>query len=199
MKRVFVFILLLVSVCSSAKADDDLREEITLKRVGLAAEKRDSLGIAEEPPVLSPLRGIKNENGVLLWRLVFPYEYIFPETCELISVPSEFVTDLASIPAIARVRYNPADYAEAALVHDWLYALGVDGQRPKADKVFRELLIETGNTAQKAEELYRAVRAGGNSGYGLPNDYAFWDALAGTIISRDKKPVTPYKNASCDN
>lgn len=40
-------------------------------------------------------------------------------------VPRGFETDLASVPALARPLFNPADprYARAAVIHDYLLAL----------------------------------------------------------------------------
>jgi len=142
------------------------------------------------PPRLAPIRGAKRQ-GRLLWKnATRPYTYIDETLCRRIVVPVEFVTDFASVPNAARVTFNPADYAEAALVHDWLYAIGEEGMRADADLVFRNILREV-SSRPDAAILYRAVRMFGNDGYGLESDYAFHGDFRG-FYTPDDKPETGF-------
>jgi len=177
---------------------DDSADNLSLDRVGIAEEMAVSRGVGDLPPMLVPLRGPTNAQGVRLWWLMEDYEYVYEATCELVTVPKNFVTDLASIPAIARARHNPADFAEAALVHDWLYAVGPENTRPKIDQVFLALMLETNIEEGKAREVYRAVRIGGNDGYGKKEDFAFYDPEARRVRPGAEKPKDAFKKTICD-
>jgi len=142
------------------------------------------------PPALLPLRSGKRD-GRTLWALSDDYAYFSDRYCKFVVVPHGFVTDLASIPRLGRLAYNPANYAEAALVHDWLYAIGEPGKRTEADEMFRDILIETGR-ADSAQQLFRFTQAGGKSGYGLASDFAFWDRMEGVIDYAREKPSTGF-------
>lgn len=79
-----------------------------------------------------------------------------------IRVPSQFVTDFASVP-----RWIPLGYAmlggkgdEAAVIHDWLYSTQ-KYSREVADKVFEEALISLGYSAATVSLMYTGVSAGG--------------------------------------
>ncbi len=159
--------------------------DLELDFVGVAAEGRT---VDDEPPSLLPLRETLPKKA-RVWMLTDDYAYCFDETSELILVPSGFVTDLASIPVIARVAYNPADYAEAAVVHDYLYAIGEADWRKKSDRIFRAILRETNHSTRRAEVLFRAVRMGGESGYGLKDDWVFWDRQERRFLKDQPKPV----------
>ena len=192
--------LLNLTFLQDAVAQNEPSTEITdieLETVGLLRKLGAGRDLQAAPPLLQPLRNESRPNGAHLWRLVGSYKYIFAEECELIEVPENFVTDLASIPAVARIMYNPADYAEAALVHDWLYAVGLEGQREKADRVFRAILIETGISEKRAKSLYDGVRVGGGNGYGLPDDYAFWSPYSDSIYFADEKPEVVFQDSIC--
>lgn len=140
----------------------------------------DCVLMPDQSPSLAPLRNHKR-NGETLWVLRGTYYLYLKDSCQYVVVPSSFVTDLASIPDRARVKYNPANYAEAALVHDWLYAIGEQRQRPRVDKIFRDGLRQTGHK-DVADKIYRAVRIGGNDGYGLDDDFAFFDLTEDKVI-----------------
>lgn len=154
--------------------EDDLEADtLELNFVGRAEEKVGERQLQDDYIGFTRIRNTSNGKGVGLWRLNAEYTYIYEPDCLEIRVPPNFVTDFASIPGVARSVYNPADYAEAALVHDWLYANGFEGKRPLADRIFREALIETGHGGE-AQVLYSAVRFGGNNGYGLAEDLSFF-------------------------
>jgi len=89
----------------------------------------------------------------------------------IVSVPRGFVTDFASIPRIFWNILPPfGDYSPAAVVHDWLYSLGVDGElgRKYADNAFLELMTRAGETWWKRTAMYQAVRMFGGGAWGHP-------------------------------
>jgi hypothetical protein len=144
------------------------------------------------------LRGVENAEGNARFAVDGDYSYLFDATCEVVNVPSGFLSDFASIPGFARVFFNPSNYAEAALTHDWLYATGKKGDkagRKKADDVFRAALTELGKSSTEINLLYRAVRLGGSNGYGRPDDHVFLDPVTRAIVSNRPKPASPYMPA----
>jgi hypothetical protein len=85
---------------------------------------------------------------------------------DLYAVPAGFVTDFASVPGFAKA-FVPefGRWAEAAVVHDWLYAIGADGQRREADRVFREALADQSVDPTRQSLMHLAVRVGGGGAY----------------------------------
>lgn len=79
---------------------------------------------------------------------------------EVIRVPAGYVTDFASIPAIARPLFSPYDRsAKAAVVHDYLLdhpELGYS--RRQADYIFKDALEVLGVSAWKRSIMFAAVR-----------------------------------------
>jgi len=133
------------------------------------------------PVALAPLR-VENAARRRLWATLEPICYQvrgdFADNRRMVRVyiPQGFRTDLASIPAAGRVVLNPADYAEAALVHDFLYALGIEGQRARADAWFLRALVSSGIQDRPARLMHRAVRFGGENGYGRRDEItSVWD------------------------
>ncbi|MEO0982929.1 MAG: DUF1353 domain-containing protein [Pseudomonadota bacterium] len=86
--------------------------------------------------------------------------------------PAQFETDFASIPIWARWLISPfGRHAEAAVIHDWLYAIGdrsERGGRRRADAVFRAALKEMGVGFLFRSVLHWSVRIGGGNGFGKP-------------------------------
>lgn len=105
-------------------------------------------------------------------------------------VPEGYVTDFASIPGFAHWIVSPfGRHAEAAVVHDWLYTLGAPDDekgRKLADRTFRRALKLVGVDWVRRSIMYRAVRWGGKSGYGLTTDYDFRDLVE--LKARDPMP-----------
>ncbi|MEO0400446.1 MAG: DUF1353 domain-containing protein [Pseudomonadota bacterium] len=81
-------------------------------------------------------------------------------------IPQGFLTDLASIPQAGRLIVRPTRYAEAAIIHDFLYALAIPGKRKRADQYFRVALMQSGITPGEAFNVYQVVRKFGGKGYG---------------------------------
>jgi hypothetical protein len=92
-------------------------------------------------------------------------------------VPAGYVTDFASIPRLVHFIISPfGKHAEAAVIHDWLYALGTPKDRKSrrtADKAFAKALRLLEVNFFKRTIMYLAVRLGGGGGYGLAEDFVF--------------------------
>ena len=90
-----------------------------------------------------------------------------------VAVPKGFLTDLCSVPPLARwlvSRVGP--HLEACIVHDWLYsAWEVEGIRPKqrmrsfADDVLRAAMAEAKVGCRQQSMIDRAVRWFGNPAF----------------------------------
>ena len=140
--------------------------------------------------------GALNPQGVQRYALNEDYAYFYEETCEVILVPEGFLSDFASIPPAARALFNPANYPESSLVHDWLYAVGSPGDsdaREKADKVFHAMLRESGIPLVEARTLFESVRAGGAEGFGLDTDFQFYDFSRSRVVQGRNRPENPYQ------
>ncbi|MEZ5937524.1 MAG: DUF1353 domain-containing protein [Hyphomonadaceae bacterium] len=117
--------------------------------------------------------------------------------------PSGYVTDFASIPRLVQWVISPfGRHAEAAVIHDWLYALGQKGDwgnRRIADKAFVKALRLLQVGWLKRQVMYWAVRLGGAGGYGLKGDFVFRKLDDLTIV--DPTPDRePYRSswATCE-
>jgi hypothetical protein len=130
------------------------------------------------------------------------YYYCYPLTRQVIRVPRGFETDFASIPVWASAVFNPiGDDAEAAVVHDWLYAVGEPGQRDQADAIFLYDLQQSHVPALQRKLMYEAVRAGGGSVYGSPGEWRFVDPETEKPARAPKKPRSAVVATlrSCDD
>lgn len=82
-----------------------------------------------------------------------------------IIVPAGFVTDLASIPRIFWSIFHPAaEYAYAAIVHDYLY-WAQSHQKEIADEIFRRSMIDFEIDQATLVSLHSAVVLFGNSAW----------------------------------
>jgi hypothetical protein len=104
-----------------------------------------------------------------------------------IVVPKQFRTDFASIPGWARRIVSPfGRHAKAAVIHDWLYAIGEPGRRDIADRVFDHAMEELDVDDGARELMFGAVRIGGHDGYAnAEKDWpeTFADEITGDQIS----------------
>jgi hypothetical protein len=110
-----------------------------------------------------------------------------------IRIPRGYVTDFGSIPGLVQIvtllGLQPlGHHAWAALGHDWGYAVGQPGWRPKVDHWFddRMRVDQVGPLAR--ELMYRSVRIGGGGGY--KKAPSWWDTqnFADPVTGR---PVPP--------
>ena len=105
--------------------------------------------------------GEKPEQWVLTEACIYQSEYMDDVgNAVRVIVPIGFITDLASIPRVARFfiikngRHRPA-----AIVHDWLCRLGMEFSRITADKIFLEAMKECKVPRIRRRLMYWAVRS----------------------------------------
>ncbi|MEM8988243.1 MAG: DUF1353 domain-containing protein [Pseudomonadota bacterium] len=110
--------------------------------------------------------------------------YCDPQSDLVYKVPRGFETDFPSIPTrLLRAVFDDKRAEEAALLHDYLYAVGTPGDdegRGIADELFRNILEESNVSFPRRKAMYRAVQAfrlveGKNSPYGRSSE---WDNFA---------------------
>lgn len=109
-------------------------------------------------------------------------------------IPRGYVTDFASIPALATLltllRLQPLGrHAWAALSHDFGYAVGEADLRPQWDRIFRELMKLDDVGPVSREVMFNAVRLGGGGGY--QKAATWWDAENFADPERGTYPVDP--------
>lgn len=121
--------------------------------------------------------------GRCLWLLSSPLSYdVGAEgSGEVITVPAEATTDLASIPrAVSNIFPPDGPWAKAAVIHDWLYVTrgtcfrgDFNGRtrakpytRAEADGILREAMQVLGVSAFARGVIWSAVRLGGAGSWG---------------------------------
>lgn len=106
------------------------------------------------------------------YRLLAPLAYVTNVPTgnpRLLYIPSDFVTDLASVPRLPLVFFLVGNIGhESAVVHDWLYRQQVY-PRDVCDKIFYEALLANNNQDVLAYMMYMGVRVGGGPTF---NKYA---------------------------
>ena len=144
----------------------------------VSAEPETSLHVAVE-------RDARKEGFRRLAVLTDDYYYCYPLTHEVIRVPKGFETDFASIPYVAAGFIDPmGDNMEAAVIHDYLYAVGEPGQREKADTILLDALEQHHVDPIRRKLMYETVRLGGAKNYGAATEWRFVDP-------ETQKPVKP--------
>lgn len=128
------------------------------------------------------------------------YWYCYPRTHEVIRIPRGFETDFASVPYFAAAVFDSVGQdAEAAVIHDYLYAVGEPGQRERADAMFLDALATAKVDPLRRKLMYEAVRAGGGASYGAPGEWRFVDPETQKPVKAPPKPRTAVVTvlASC--
>lgn len=103
---------------------------------------------------------------------IFPYKSYTYKTCapisykideEILVIPSNYKTDLASIPRVFWSFILPmkSELMSAAILHDFLYEHPHGITRKDADDIFFNLLISNGVSKKEAVVIYLLVRAFG--------------------------------------
>lgn len=119
--------------------------------------------------------------------LVDPFGYRDETERLVIEVPQTFLTDFASIPGWARAVISPfGRHAKAAVLHDWLYAIGEPGLKDTADRVFRNAMTELEVDGWAKTLMYNAVKFGGGGGFShAARDWptTFADVLTGATLT----------------
>lgn len=123
---------------------------------------------------------------------------------EYLQVTRGYKTDFASLPAAGRLFFSPfGRYAEAAIIHDWLYAIGEPGKKREADLLFYRIMINDGVNPIVARYFYTAVRLGtlfDGGGYGREGEWEdgfYWTKLAADypLECIPEKPDTAWLSA----
>ncbi|RAK52148.1 DUF1353 domain-containing protein [Phenylobacterium deserti] len=110
-----------------------------------------------------PLPG-QARDGRPLYVLTRPIRY--HTRFGVVTVPRGYVTDCASVPRVAAWRIGPLDkHAWAAVLHDWLYAIGEPGKKEMADTAFEDQMRADGVFSLRRELMHSAVVVGGGGGY----------------------------------
>ena len=121
----------------------------------------------------------------------------------IIIVPKNYVTDFASIPIWARWLIPPfGEHAEAAIVHDWLYSVGLPNQRKTADLIFYAAMRQDGVSEFRSKLIYSAVRVGGGLGYGdgsraTPWTQSFFESEVDALLPAKcipERPIDYFQN-----
>lgn len=95
------------------------------------------------------------------WRLVESLLYR-AGSGKVITVPKDFLTNLASVPSLLRpVMNRNGKSRRPAVLHDWLYTSQACVSRKDADKLFYEALRSEGMNWASARTYYLGVRAFG--------------------------------------
>lgn len=103
------------------------------------------------------------------WVLLAPLSYR-SAAGYLYQIPAWFITDLASIPRLARPAIDQNGRSRRpAVLHDYLYCIK-DGERSQADALFLEALEAEGVGWFTRYAMWLAVRAGG---------WAYWNKRDG--------------------
>ena len=125
----------------------------------------------------------KMKNGRKLFTLNEEFPYCDTATGRIIVVPKWYVTDFASVPWYGQGVIDPqGPTARAAIIHDWLYAIGQKDKREEADDTFYRAMIAFGVDEWHARTAYTAVRTGGEKGYGLKGDWTFIDPTRPDVL-----------------
>lgn len=165
-----------------------------MKRSALSIALALLTGCASEPPTSLHVafeRDAHREGFRRVAVLSDDFYYCYPLTHEVIRVPKGFETDFASVPYAVSAIIDPmGDNAEAAVVHDYLYAVGEPGQREKADTILLDALAQHHVDPIRRKLMYEAVRAGGAQNYGAPGEWRFVDPETQKPIKAPPKPKT---------
>jgi len=93
---------------------------------------------------------------------------------KLITIPSGFVTDFASIPRVFWAVDSPFDIKTItpSILHDYMYGCPNGYSREKIDSIFHSALIDNLVNPVKAYAYWLAVRIGGHSYFNKDNHCA---------------------------
>lgn len=120
--------------------------------------------------------------------------YCDPNKDVIIRVMDKYITDFASIPFPFTYLLSPAGkHSEAAILHDWLYAIGEPGKRAEADLYFYEAMRQSGVVWPIRRIMYGAVRKFGESGYGREDEWTerFYEKLIDRKLPKSCLPPKP--------
>ena len=167
-----------------AMGEEGLEATRRATHVGRGEARRHLIAVA----ILSDME----KQGRTLAVVTRPYAYVHPihGVDVKVEVPLGFVTDFASIPSAFHFIVQPfGRHAPAAVLHDYLYAIGQKKARRLADRLFLNAMKDAGVPGFRRSLMYRMVRLFGGGGYGLRDDWKFVDTESGDPID------APYSNS----
>lgn len=86
------------------------------------------------------------------------------KVCHLLTIPTGFKTDFASVPRIFWRILQPTSAAEASIPHDFLYRKGIV-TKAQADKIFLLGMVALKIPRWKRQTMFYAVKVFGGSSY----------------------------------
>jgi hypothetical protein len=96
-----------------------------------------------------------------------------------VSVPAGFVSDFHSMPdAAVGITLSVRKALEAAVIHDWLYAVGRQGdseEKHLADQAYSDILAHYGVDGFTHFAVASGVRMGGRKSFGAANELRFYN------------------------
>jgi len=154
----------------------------------MAERQRDSatrtltceIGVIVEAEPTMPLMLLRDDlrKGRREAVLTDDWLYHYKKDGRVFLVPAGYTTDFASIPMIARlVADQYGKHAEAAVVHDWLYAVGYkdpstkDSTREDADEILLYAMEEQNVSWLTRSTIFRAVRLFGAKPFGSEKEW----------------------------
>jgi hypothetical protein len=139
----------------------------------------------------------ETKEGRMIYVMREDFYYCHEKSARVFRVRRHFETDLTSVPKPLWPIVNPSGkYLPAAIIHDWLYAIGRPGGREDADDVMIDAMIDLGVSKLKRAEIEFAIRNFGGKGYGLESDWAFSDPALNGKRYRDIPRELPPKPAT---
>ena len=153
----------------------------------------NSNGLASINYVYAVIATDRTREGRMVAVLFKDYLHCHEPTGDVYVVPAGFETDFLSIPSLAQTVFQTTDYIQAAIVHDWMYAVGETGQRPAADRVFLDILRETNASWIESQIMHVAVRLGGDDAFGDQAEWRFYNPNTMAIAHSTpfRKPESP--------
>jgi hypothetical protein len=117
--------------------------------------------------ILSPL----SDGKKWVLRKEFSYDIGEIGSGDTITVPTGFVTDLASVPRIFWSILPPwENYGPAAVIHDYLY-FSHEKTKAESDYIFYEGMMVLKVPTTKAKIIYNSVKIFGKNAYEDNNNY----------------------------
>ena len=137
-----------------------MTKTVTMLVLMLGAVVSEAYG--QQPP---PPPKVQPFNDGAEWVVLEPFTYVIGNTKFSITVPAGFVTDFASIPAIARPWLSPTGQpGRAAIFHDYLY-WRQECSKAEADRILLLAMIESGVGQFVQGVVYGAVIGFGGSAW----------------------------------
>lgn len=111
---------------------------------------------------------LRHRPGHTRWHVVRPLRYRTHDE-RLIVVPVGYLSDLASVPRLARRIVDPQtpEVRRPSVVHDYIYTDQTHRfTKAEADRVFYDALVDEGMPRSLAWLLWKAVALGGRGSWG---------------------------------